>query len=431
MLTAIAIATSLVVGLWAVLAVFDRPQLMIPIAVTAVVLDTEGALNEPIAVTVGAFTTYPSDVVLVLALAVIAVQMACGRVRIRGWSAVWAGLFGLATVALIRGALVVGVESAVASNRAMLLTSCLGLFASLQSIHPEVTVRWITWSWVAAATAFGLEALFFLAGAGLGSFASNSTRALNAPAALIVAQAGLLLYWSLKDRGLLRYFTITPAALLVLLSQQRTVQIAGLVGVLVVILLERPGQRVMRIAAVALVGLASVTVLINVDEGFANSLNQAVSEPFRSDSTFAWRFSGWKSLAEEQAGDATTDLVFGDPAGAETERRVRYSVGVRTTTASAHSQWFESLVAVGVVGLALTAVAMIGPVVVAARRRPIGLEPLVTASAAALVFTLTYQVQASQAMLLGSLSALVGLRSPEGRPAAGPRSGPVGSAMKP
>jgi O-antigen ligase len=402
---------------------------MVPIAMCAVLLDTEGALNDPIALRAGPLSIYPSDVLLVLVLGVIALQLAWGRARTNRWSAAWVGLLGLSCVSLVRGVLAVGVESAAASNRAILLTSCLGLFASMQSIPRDVIVRWITWSWVAAATAFGAEALRFLAEAGLGSFASESTRALNAPAALVVAQAGLLLYWYLRGRGGLRYVAVAPAALLVLVSQQRTVQLAGLVGLLAVIVLERPGQRIMRIAAVSLAGIALVVALINLNDGFAQSLDQAVSEPSRSDSTFAWRVSGWKFLAEEQVEGATVDLLFGDPAGADTERRARFSVGVRTTTASAHSQWFESLVEVGLVGLALTAIAMIGPLVVAARRRPIGIEPLTTAGAAALVFTLTYQVPASQAMLLGSLAALIGSRTPQGRPLTEPGSAPLATVI--
>ncbi len=76
MLTAIAIATASVVGLWAVLLVVDRPQLMVPIAMCAVLLDTEEALNDPIALRAGPLSIYPSDVLLVLILGVIALQLA-------------------------------------------------------------------------------------------------------------------------------------------------------------------------------------------------------------------------------------------------------------------------------------------------------------------------------------------------------------------
>jgi hypothetical protein len=45
------------------------------------------------------------------------------------------------------------------------------------------------------------------------------------------------------------------------------------------------------------------------------------------------------------------------------------------------------------------------------------------------VFTLTYQVPASQAMLLGSLAALIGSRTPQGRPLTEPGSAPLATVI--
>lgn len=430
MLILIAAVTSVIVGCWVVLAVFDRPQLMVPIVMTAVVLDTEGTLNDSIALNLGSTSIYPSDIVVALTISVIALQMACGRVRVRGWSAAWGALLTVSVVSIVRGVFEVGIEPAVASSRAMLLTSAVGLYASLQSIPKDVTIKWVTWSWSAAATAFGLEALVFVGRFGLGSFAATSERALNAPAALVVAQAGLLLYWHYRDRGMIRYSVLAVSMALVLVSQQRTVQVAALVGLLVIIMLERPGQRIMRIAALAIVCLGMVSVLVSVNDGFAASLDTSTSEPFESNSTIAWRFSGWQFIVEDQLDDATVDLLFGDPAGTDQERQAKFTVGVRTTTASAHSQWIESFRVVGVAGLILAVCVMFGPLVVAARRRPVELEALLTAGAVALVFTLTYQVPPSQALLMGSLAAVLSTTPLAGgagrRSNAGPAPIPIG-----
>jgi hypothetical protein len=397
----IVLCTALVVGLWVSLEVLERPHLVAPLVVATSVL---ASLDVDLRIPAGSVTVYPADLLLVVIALSTGIGLLLGRLRPHRSTWPWLALLVLLAVAVGRGIGEFGLERASNAARLLGLFLVTTTFIALQRHHLRRIADWTGHSLVAGAAVLSVSASLFLIRNGLGTFG----RALDSLGALLIAQAVLV---TLARRDLsagIRWTTASIGIVVLVATQQRTVAVAVVAGVLVLVATAGRGTRAQTLAGL---GLGAVVVVVAVGSltGLSQSVRVAANEPFQRNSTFNWRVQGWAELIRVQLDDSDIDLAIGDPAGEGTARRIRIDGQVREVQVSAHSQWISTLVALGVVGLAAWSAAVAWIVWRSARLRLPELAGWYAAGAAALVFSVTYQLSADQGLIIGLLAAAAAL----------------------
>jgi hypothetical protein len=401
----IVLCTALVVGLWVSLEVLERPHLVAPLVVATSVL---ASLDVDLRIPAGSVTVYPADLLLVVIALSTGIGLLLGRLRPHRSTWPWLALLVLLAVAVGRGIGEFGLERASNAARLLGLFLVTTTFIALQRHHLRRIADWTGHSLVAGAAVLSVSASLFLIRNGLGTFGTDGRRALDSLGALLIAQAVLV---TLARRDLsagIRWTTASIGIVVLVATQQRTVAVAVVAGVLVLVATAGRGTRAQTLAGL---GLGAVVVVVAVGSltGLSQSVRVAANEPFQRNSTFNWRVQGWAELIRVQLDDSDIDLAIGDPAGEGTARRIRIDGQVREVQVSAHSQWISTLVALGVVGLAAWSAAVAWIVWRSARLRLPELAGWYAAGAAALVFSVTYQLSADQGLIIGLLAAAAAL----------------------
>ncbi|MGD0167863.1 MAG: glycosyltransferase family 2 protein [Gaiellaceae bacterium] len=224
-------------------------------------------------------------------------------------------------------------------------------------------------------------------------------RPVAAGGALVVLESVILLSilrW--PSRRVSLFIALGTAAGLVAL-QQRTVWIAGMVAGLVGLGLWtaartwRPRQILIGAATAASALLVALVAVLS-----SHSLVRDITEPFNSQSTFAWRVKGWRALiaAHHSLGGG----LFGLPFGASLKRTIGHSVVV----ASSHSFYVGQYLRSGIPGFIL----IIALGFFFWKRRGtiatrIGLTPTCVGLLVLVVYTygLTYDLNMFQGLVLG------------------------------
>ncbi|WP_328907687.1 hypothetical protein OG230_34450 [Streptomyces sp. NBC_00234] len=278
--------------------------------------------------------------------------------------------------------------------------------------YTERLVHRLAALWVAAACVETLRAVLWWAEHGIGSAVgqilidglATESRALSAPEALLIAQAGVILLYA-TPLGARRHLLAAPLLLAVVLLQHRTVWLVAAV-MLAGWLFTGPGagnasahgRRVLRLGlAAAGLCLAVFAVSAGLLGRFGTGLTVSASES----GTLAWRATGWYELLGTL--DGPGEWLIGRPFGSGFDRVVEgLIVGV-----SPHNYFLHLLLRIGLLGL-FAFLALYAAVLAPALRRGADLtsRALGILACGQLVFALTYQVHPEQGLVLGVLCTL-------------------------
>jgi len=354
----------------------------------------------PPAIVVAGYQTYLLDVVsVVLVLAALLTLAASKGGRA---SPALLVVFGLLTLALVRGIATFGSQTAINATRGLLYVFVAMMFIQVCGGDRDMwpTVQRV---WRVGATVFIVLASLFWLQNGFGTYASGGERALNSVQALVVAHAGFMALANGRDRRAQIFGLVCMTT--VLASQQRTVWAASLVTALV--LAFRTGRatspalrRAVRSGlAAALVAVVLLLTMGPTDLRDSTTAAVAGEGAISTDSgTFGWRVESWTFLLGEVRSRPLADQVVGQPAGTSLERVVAGIV----RTESPHNMYVMMAVALGYLGLAAL-VWLYGRALARTRYR----EPLLFAIVASLcVFSVGYQLAPEHGILFGvALSA--------------------------
>jgi O-Antigen ligase len=266
----------------------------------------------------------------------------------------WALLLaGVLLLSLARGMLAFGVERSVAEFR-LYISFVAGMlyFASFPPsawLSDRVGTLWLAFS-VPMVALVGARWLDNLAGIDLGVppevfGADAALRVLDGPYTFMLAVAVMLTapFWRLREERARRLTRVGALLLLVvLLLNRRTVYLAMLVGIAVLMLRRRRlGRREMAVAVGAL--LATIGVFLS----FAGTdSGQPLASSAVSTGTLDWRVEGWTSLLDSWS-ENPAHWLAGEPFGSGFARTVEGA----EQASEPHNFYLTTLLRSGLVGL--------------------------------------------------------------------------------
>lgn len=362
---------------------------LLPLAFTAIVLLSKqpsfGVLGIAIVIlsqwdfpnqkpifTVAASNVYLPDLIcLALFMAgVLNVKVVARQLRFT-WT-IWALIGFLAIASLSRGVTEFGLGPAVNESRLILLP-LLALFWAFsidwQSDNGRSAVfggvRVISWLLVALS-------LYHGARYGIGTANSafvmidgvpQSTRVLTQLQSLAVG-TGLLVCLEKWQSGQWRraWIDATCFAIVVLVSQQRTVWVATLVGVVLLVIRGTVKTRVM---TVALFVAAIIAIVFIASTSWGGALLSDVGDSATDQGTYEGRLASWPQLIAQALQSGEFSIVFGQPFGAGF---VRVEPNGAIAIWSPHNFYLLIFLRLGVLGLALYLTVLISAFVVGMRR---------------------------------------------------------------
>jgi hypothetical protein len=304
-------------------------------------------------ISLGAISLYPADLLCAALLGGLSIRVVSGHRpvgRSRWLVAIPAGLLVLN---LVRGRSL-GVQLAVNSSREMLVfLAILTFFTTCR--RTERLTRSFTGAALVGAGSIGVAVLLNVLRSGLLPFDRDvDGRPVNSVGALMVA-VGLLCLLAVPGRlsSLARVVAVAAAAGLVLVSGQRTVWAATAVGVLALTLTASLAsaavirRRIGRVTAVAVLGL--VALLVIGPPVIRRNVSAVFHDASLDQGSFGWRVQGWIALVVRQVKGPRVDLLLGSPAGTPMDRAIGPAGNV--VTVAAHSEYVQSFVQLGLVGL--------------------------------------------------------------------------------
>lgn len=349
------------------------------------------------------------DVIAACALAVVAGRLVGRRLSLGRGVAGTLALLGLTLVSVYRGIADFGVETAVNESREYLWF----LAAALYIVTAEFGWKSVTFAaraWTILACAYVLLSVWRWSTLGFTSSSESilvngqeiSGRPVPSLAALLMVQAGFLLLTMCWNRR--RYRMLTGGLLLtVVLLEHRTVWVVMAIAIVAYLVLGRAVGRERLSVAVAM----ACTVVAGYVSSVALSLGTVGKDlqssyvaMHGSDTTFAWRVTGWKELLSQRSD--LLDTVIGRPFGTGFARIMNGNL----VTVSPHNWYIQTFLRIGILGVVL----LLGVYILSAialrsgsRASLLGLVILVTQ----VVFYVTYGPNMEQGVALGLVLWLV------------------------
>jgi hypothetical protein len=311
--------------------------------------------QQPMALQITDLTVSVADATVAPA-AVVVVSRAITRFFQRGGASMPALMLALTAVSLSRGIAAFGLQPAVNECRPYIYFLTATLYVLTSGIGSDVT-RFALKTWVFLALTYtvicaGRWSVNGIASAGELLVVNGvlvTARPVGAGSALIIAQAALTLitlrWHSLPCRAL-----VVGLLVVVVLLQHRTIWIVTLVGIAAYMFLSRrmARERISFAATALTAGIAAVLGTWAFSLGSTGeNLRSSYSTMQGAHSTFAWRVSGWEELLTWRNG--LTDALLGQPFGTGFARLIDGHV----VTASPHNFYVQTLLRIGVIGLAL------------------------------------------------------------------------------
>ena len=304
------------------------------------------------------------------------------------------GLALLAAIAALRGISIFGTQPALNSARA--------LFYPIVAItYCNVCIRDRCWETVQrlwrllALPLVGVAAVFLLRH-GLGSYASDGTRALNASQTLLLGQAAVIGLADMRTRPEKLFVAICFGV--VFLTQQRTAWAATIAALAFVALLSRSlgSREVTRRLRIGLFSgfVAVIALLLFGPSGLRSSVGEATSTASTKTGTLGWRIDGWIALMKSFGRKPLEDKFIGQPAGTGFDRVLKEG----TVTVSPHNMYLFVLLSLGVLGLVLFLV-IVGRAIYRAHAASIVLFALLCGL---LVYSVDYQLAPEQGLVIGA-----------------------------
>ncbi len=293
-----------------------------------------------------------SDVITLILFVVGVLEFTQLRANLQGWLIPWLLIGVLIAVSLLRGAATYGLAQATNEARGVLWVFFAMTWAL--AIRPErlkIPAASLVIGWILA-----LVALYHGFEHGLGSPTAVVLRAdgsygpnrilIAAQAAALLLCAGVLLLTmaaSGKSRTRLARSSVVFFGV-ILLSQHRSVWLAGLAAMTAAFAFVNSGRARGRVAVLlgtgAWLALVGFTVL-----GAARGV---IDSALNSD-TFVWRTSGWQTLVSDAIARGPFTVAFGEPFGSGFLR----TVGDGRIVVQPHNWYVEIFLRLGIIGLVL------------------------------------------------------------------------------
>lgn len=329
--------------------------------------------HPPPIITTGGLSITSTDVITLILFVVGLLEFAQLRDNLQGWLIPWLLLGALIAVSLIRGAATFGLGSATNEGRAEVWFFFAMTWAL--SVRPE-RFRLRTASLVVG-WALVLFALYHAVKYGIGDptsrVAIGDDGSSRGGRVLIAGQAVALLLCAgtvffgtdRSENGGSRYTRSSIAFLgVVLISQHRSVWVAGFLGIIAVMISARgelAGGRAFTLVAVgawvALTGL----VVQNVGRGVVDSALNT--------DTLDWRSTSWQTLTSQAIDRGPLTVAIGEPFGSGFLRQIGprafHVIGVQ-----AHNWYVELFLRLGIMGLIAFVSILIAAVVKSRARFP-------------------------------------------------------------
>ncbi|MHB8296902.1 MAG: hypothetical protein ACYDH5_20295 [Acidimicrobiales bacterium] len=313
---------------------------------------------------------------------------------------------------MARGAAAFGIQPPVVDARQTLAMLIIGVFFSTVRITPQLIQTVRNW-FLAASTVLAVTALAFWFRHGFDTFATTGIRALNGTQALIILETTVIVLLFPPFRAsILRAVLPLAGFVLVVLSIQRTVWVAGLVSAAVLVVARQKshgsssatGRRLL----VATAALVVVLLVAAGPTGLTRGLTAGYQQTsLTHDSTLSWRIQGWSILIDRQLSGPVTDLLAGSPSGTGDARLMDGTI----VTAPSHSEYVSLLLHTGIIGLVLLAWVYLAALL-QARQRLRSPSPFVSQLAVLLTVLLALQLTFFVAYSEGVLAGLtLGLAS--------------------
>jgi hypothetical protein len=232
----------------------------------------------------------------------------------------------------------------------------------------------------------------------------NMVRVLSAPATLILLQFFFILSYTRKSKK--KNIFIIPALIailaMILVLQQRTVWVALITSLFILILLK---SKLKNLVILGLMFLIVVVMFILISNNFSIENLTGTALDF---SNLNWRIQGWQSLLTPERFHTPLEILIGQPFGSGYGRYILNSV--YETTVSPHNFYIQTLLNIGSFGLILL-IFLYGIILyhlINVQNNSISRLFIILLSSQ-LVFYLTYAPSFEQGLILGL--AIIFLRS--------------------
>lgn len=380
--------------------------------------------------------------VLILDTFMLGMLVACGTrvLSVRRMDVVlgcWIALATLSFFALIRASSAIGLGAAAVSFRPDFYFIVAALYMQTFNWTPTNLDRFAT-LWLAAGSALALyglgcwvePALIMSPDLKVGSgiqLAYMQWRVLPASSALLIASAGLIGFalWTRSSAATAWQLVAVLLLIMVVLLYHRSVWVAAGFGVAVAVLV-RPQVLGRLLPPLALTMLALFLIWTVGDEFVSSAFDTAVSEPFESNSTWAWRARNWRTMIPETIAAGWSTTLFGWGYGVGFEDPVS-----GLPLANPHNAFVQMFVNMGLLGLGAFAACLVVPLWLL-WRHPVAEGELfdrttaMTVLVALIVYYVPYSPAVDQGILAGVIAGLASrarmmsrAASPAGRPATG------------
>ena len=327
-----------------------RPDIAAALVLGSVVVEATFVDSVPSLALPGGIQVYVTDMVSGLLLGAAVARL----LRLRRFDRFHRWLVLLTIVLLLslaRGAAAFGAQSGIADFRQYLFFTGVALyFATFPlsiSLNDRIGRIWLVMA-IPMMVLVTLRWLAVFAGIDLGVPAAKfgndaAIRVIDGPYNFFLAHAFVLTIpaWLRGEQARWLRWTSVMALLYVLALNRRTVWLAILVGVAVLMLRDRQlGRRAMALVVLG----AVVTVVAFVALGGLQERNQPVVKSGAGN--LSWRVEGWSELVGAWS-QSPTNWAVGQPFGSGFDRRVEGS----ETTSHPHNFYIETMIRTGVAGL--------------------------------------------------------------------------------
>lgn len=331
-------------------------------------------------------------------------------------------LFGVLTLwALVRGVEPFGIPAAVNEARKFLWFTGLTLYFATADARRDLMDRIGHLLLLTAAVLAAFTVIRWVGGAaGLtGAFfgRDDDLRVLPASLALLLSQVALVAFPFVVQRAAgWRRFIAPSLLVLVVLLQHRTVWIATVLGVALLVYRERTIAKRFFTLLLTVVGLLAALSFTLFDDPDVQLEDQLASSA-QSTATFEWRYEGWRALLFESGPEGPDEVLTGKPFGSGWGRTLPNGRVIESHI-SPHNFYLETVLRVGGIGLVL--LFLIYATSLRNLRGEDGLESsgllmppvLFVIIAVQLLYYVTYTPDLAQAMVLGLGCAVASSSSP-------------------
>lgn len=295
-----------------------------------------------------------ADVITLILFVVGMLEFTQLRTNLQGWLVPWLFLGVLIAISILRGAATHGLGAATNEARGELwvyfaMTWALAIRPDRLRLHTVSVV--LGWTLVLVALYHGVEH-----GLGSpttvvihsdGSYGPNRILVAGQAAALLLCAGFTFLKTADSERGRPRFAASSLVFLgIVLLSQHRSVWVAGVVGMTAVLISARGGRALGRARSRAFTALSVGVWLAFVGWIVWGGSNELIDSAVDSN-TLDWRTSGWETLVSDAFARGPVSVAIGEPYGSGFLR----TVGHVTTGVHPHNWYVGIFLRVGIIGL--------------------------------------------------------------------------------